>query len=349
MSQLHEHVATVKGVELRWNVVGVKEDGRIDADEFKVHLFAVDFSAGKAGFDAPLSANEVAKLHDFLHPFREHLDEVEDTSSLRIVELGNILDALLELLDGNDEATLNKIIAALQNAGKLQWVADNLGRVQSEEMEAALRHSRRRTALENLVRLVDEDSRDGGDVVQLSKQDEYLVDYSAGQPEAVFQRWFELNIWVLGREYIRRHPLRKIGIDSEADLVMETTDGFLDVVELKRPKAKIMAKTPGGAASFHYPHSDFSKAYGQCVRYLAELESFRSQLEAKYKSQIVAPRVFLVIGRSAIDDQDFTEAVRRLAATFHNIDVLTYDQVVDMGRALLAVDVNPATSVDEGT
>jgi hypothetical protein len=350
MNQLHEHVATVNGVELRWNVSGVKEDGRVDLDDFKVHLFVVDYKAGKGGFDAPLSATEVAKLYDFLQPFREHLGDASasGTSQLRVVEVGDVIDSLLELLEAEDDATLSEIINALRQAGKLKWVADNLGRVQSEELEAALRHSRRRTALEHLEQLVEEDSKDDGDVVRLSKEREELADYSAGKPETVFQRWFEVNTWVLGREYIRRHPLRKVGIDSEADLVLETTDGFLDLVELKRPKAQTLAVKAGSnpSAAFHYPHSELAQAYGQCVRYMGELEKFRSQLEEKYKARIVAPRVFLVIGRSSADDQTGTEALRRTAATFHNIEVLTYDQILDIGRALLATDDSPFASDD---
>ncbi|MCP3958974.1 MAG: DUF4263 domain-containing protein [bacterium] len=336
MDSLHQHLTEIGDVQLRWNVVGVGADGVVDPEKFAVHIFAVDFAKAKAGFDAPLSATEISKLHDFLAPFAEQLSVEPPSVPLRIVEADGATNALLQLIEGLDKPGLGNILSALHKSGKFEWLAQNLDRVESEELEAALRHSRRRRAIEHLKRLVSEDEK--GDVIALCKGNEELSAYTAGKPETVFQRWFEANTWVLGREYIRRHPLRVIGLDSEADLVMETVDGFLDLVELKRPRAKLLASKPGGPLStgFHYPHSDLAQAYGQCVRYLDELDGFRDQLERKYKARIVAPRVFLILGRSHEQSEDWKGALRRIASTFHQIEVLSYDQVVDTGETLLA-------------
>ena len=73
------------------------------------------------------------------------------------------------------------------------------------------------------------------------KDHAHLSEYVAGQPEKIFQNWIEKNIWTLGIDYIQKHPARQIGINSESDLIMETTDGFIDLIELKRPKFDMFA------------------------------------------------------------------------------------------------------------
>ena len=50
---------------------------------------------------------------------------------------------------------------------------------------------------------------------------------------------------------------RKIALFSTADLIMESLDGFVDLIELKRPSAEIM-KFDDSHTSY-YPSTDLSK------------------------------------------------------------------------------------------
>jgi hypothetical protein len=52
--------------------------------------------------------------------------------------------------------------------------------------------------------------------------------------EAVFQKWFEENTWIFGKNYVHRVPKRTVGLESRADLIYISVDGFADLVELKK-------------------------------------------------------------------------------------------------------------------
>jgi hypothetical protein len=60
--------------------------------------------------------------------------------------------------------------------------------------------------------------------------------------EAQFQNWIKTNTWVFGTEYIKRFDTRKIGIHSQADFIVESLDGFTDLVELKKSDFKLFEK-----------------------------------------------------------------------------------------------------------
>ena len=64
---------------------------------------------------------------------------------------------------------------------------------------------------------------------------EYEEAIDSHYAEAYWQEWFERNKWVLGSEYLNILPERDIDVDDIADYLMRSIDGFLDVVEIKKP------------------------------------------------------------------------------------------------------------------
>ena len=62
--------------------------------------------------------------------------------------------------------------------------------------------------------------------------------------EAPWQQWFERNDWVLGTEFVRILEERPIDVEHIADYLMQAYDGFLDLVEIKRPEGvlKVLGK-----------------------------------------------------------------------------------------------------------
>jgi hypothetical protein len=58
-------------------------------------------------------------------------------------------------------------------------------------------------------------------------------------------------------EYIEKYDFRRIAFYSDADLLMKSMDGFLDLIELKRPKYDIF-KYDSSHSCFH-PSLDLSK------------------------------------------------------------------------------------------
>ncbi|MEW8513199.1 MAG: Shedu anti-phage system protein SduA domain-containing protein [Candidatus Thiodiazotropha sp.] len=53
--------------------------------------------------------------------------------------------------------------------------------------------------------------------------------------ESDWQKWFEVNTWVLGSEFVRVLNERHIDVENISDFLMQAYNGFLDVVEIKQP------------------------------------------------------------------------------------------------------------------
>ena len=85
-----------------------------------------------------------------------------------------------------------------------------------EELEAGLLHAKRLRAIDEFSRMLNQD----------------LV-------ESNWQGWFEANNWVLGSDFIRVLDERSIDTKNITDFLMEAYDGFLDVIEIKRPDGNI--------------------------------------------------------------------------------------------------------------
>src|SRR4051812_9903603 len=53
--------------------------------------------------------------------------------------------------------------------------------------------------------------------------------------ESNWQRFFEEHDWILGSDFVRILDEREIDVDHIADYLMQAYDGFLDLIEIKRP------------------------------------------------------------------------------------------------------------------
>ncbi|PYE75058.1 uncharacterized protein DUF4263 [Xylophilus ampelinus] len=186
-----------------------------------------------------------------------------------------------------------------------------------DELEEGLRQARRVRAVKELRAMLDAD----------------LV-------EQRWQKWFEQNSWVLGSDFVRILDERRIDARNISDFLMEAYDGFLDVVEIKRPGGGMQFWAATLDHGNSVPSTDLIRAITQSSRYLHEIE-----LEAnsdKFIASVggvktVKPRCVLVFGRSVDWTGEQCEAYRILNASFHNINILTYDHV--LARAERIVDI----------
>ena len=205
-----------------------------------------------------------------------------------------------------------------EKAKLIQFILDN--DIIPEELADGLRQAKRVRAVREYKAMLDQD----------------LV-------EQRWQQWFQENSWVLGSEFVRILDERRIDTQNISDFLMEAYDGFLDVVEIKRP---------GGGMQFwaalldhgnSVPSTDLIKAITQASRYIHQIELEANSL--KFLEQVggvktVKPRCVLLFGRSKHWTEEQAEAYRILNASFHNLTVLTYDHVltraeriIDMGKA----------------
>ncbi len=153
--------------------------------------------------------------------------------------------------------------------------------------------------------------------------------------ENVFQRWFEENTWIFGRDYVHRVPKRTIGLESRADLLYISVDGFADLVELKKAALPKPILLPDASHNSFYISAELSRALGQAMRYLQVIEDHRLQLVQLVHVPVLRPTVTIVIGRSNDWTEPMKQQLRVMNSTLLNIKIFTYDPLLAMGSNML--------------
>lgn len=116
-----------------------------------------------------------------------------------------------------DSENANQIKALFSLPNKVEvvkFILDN--NIISSELVLGLRHSQRLKAIKRFEEMLSQDLR-----------------------ENEWQKWFQLNSWVLGSQFVRILDERSIDKENISDFLMEAYDGFLDVVEIKRPNGDL--------------------------------------------------------------------------------------------------------------
>jgi hypothetical protein len=156
--------------------------------------------------------------------------------------------------------------------------------------------------------------------------------------EAPWQDWFKENNWVLGTEFVRVLDARPIDVEHIADYLMEAYDGFLDLIEIKRPEGKSKFWADAQDHGNYIPHTELVKAITQASRYILEVEHEANSvkfLERIGGVKAIKPRCVLVFGRSQDWNDGQREAYRILNASYHNLTILTFDHVLARARRIL--------------
>lgn len=156
--------------------------------------------------------------------------------------------------------------------------------------------------------------------------------------EHAYQHWFEQHPWVFGTEYVRKINLREIEPSAKIDLALETVDGFLDILELKQPKVELLQFDKSHDTWYFAP--DISKVLAQAAKYIDAVD--RKTEDMYYRTRnwekpihFVRPRVRVIVGRSHTWKIEQHESFRRLKATLHCIELLTYDHVLQQAEQLV--------------
>ncbi len=156
--------------------------------------------------------------------------------------------------------------------------------------------------------------------------------------EAFWQDWFTQNKWVLGSEYLNILPERDIDTNDIADYLMRSIDGFLDVVEIKRPSLPFWAG-PDSHGNY-YPSAQLTAAISQCLNYLYRIELQSNSVDFMERvdgTKTVKPQCMLVYGRSDDWGEDKLRALRILNAAHHQLQIITYDQLLLRAKMLLGL------------
>jgi len=164
--------------------------------------------------------------------------------------------------------------------------------------------------------------------------------------EKEWQAWFTKNDWVLGSEFVRILDEREIDTGNIADYLMEAYDGFLDIIEIKRPDSRLKFWAEALDHDNYVPSTDLIKAITQATTYIYEVEREANSvkfLERVGNVKTIKPRCILIFGRSNNWNDVQKAAYRILNSSYHNLTIMTYDHVLDRAKRILGLeeDIEP--------
>lgn len=160
-----------------------------------------------------------------------------------------------------------------------------------------------------------------------------------GSTETDLQRFIEENPWLLGLEYARVRPRRRIprGI---VDFLLERFDGFHDLLELKSPQDPIIIAP--NAPDLPPPASDYALspvlagALAQVHVYRDVLTSDAASAERLYGLPHTRdPRAIIVIGRGEQLPEHRCNVLRELNRSLHRVEIVPYDVLARRAEAVL--------------
>lgn len=155
--------------------------------------------------------------------------------------------------------------------------------------------------------------------------------------EHEIQEWIYAHLWVFGPYYIEAAKQDITRDNDKIDFLLKRYDAFYDVVELKLPSCKLFdgVESPVNSPSRENPiSSDVKNAISQVIKYLEEYELDKTNRYFETRQLVHKPKAVIVIGRR---DAKMQTALRTLNHYFHGIEVLTYDDMLDIGKELIAM------------
>ncbi len=128
------------------------------------------------------------------------------------------------------------------------------------------------------------------------------------------------NSWMFGAKYINAKSEQRIGFRSRSDFLLETFDGYYDIVELKKSNnVKVFTRNKFSSTT--------QQAISQMIRYLHKCDMLYSDNLIIFDLDILKPKGIIVIGRKG--DKEMVENLRIHNFYLHNLSVITYDKLFE--------------------
>lgn len=322
---------------LKINFLGIKGDNT-NTEDLAMSIYAYDLN-GAPKFSQTLNFKEIKNLYDHLNQISVIKDSDIGTSG-KFIETTPEISEIFGKLGSVNTDILKAVLQKLQEEEKINALFTSLSEIEMDDLFTLQKRKLWQAEIDNLEKLLLHE--DGGNIVEEVKKDPDLASYIAGQPEKIFQNWIEKNhLWVFGIEYVQKYDARKIAFFSEGDLLMESMDGFLDLIELKRPSLEIFKYDDSHKSN--YPSPDLSKAIGQCLFYLEKMDDFKLNLEKEHKFKVLRPRIKIIGGRTKDFDDPKYNSLRMLNSNLNHIQIISYDYILCCGKKMIENLTTPLT------
>jgi hypothetical protein len=253
-------------------------------------------------------------------------------NSLKESEVRKVQKQLPDILNRVSNQGNNQV-AVLQGANKV--LKTKLKR-KSKKLQDAVSNLRLQTNLEYYQ----------GRLNELMNRLNSGKNYHETKGKESWQAWIHHNNWLFGINYLNPIPQEKVGFDNIPDYLFPTRDGFLDILEIKKPNPTVIEKDEDHADSYVWSKGT-NLAIGQVVTYIQKMEDhrleIRDRINEKYGSEygivfhVIKPRAFVLIGNSSDWSSKQKEALKRLNYSLHGIEVLTYTDLIKRGESIIAM------------
>ena len=146
------------------------------------------------------------------------------------------------------------------------------------------------------------------------------------------QSFLRANLWMFGNEYSFLIENNKINAKNIMDLAPANIESYIDIIEVKLPDEKLFNWDQ--SHSNYYPKAKLTKAIAQTQNYIIELEhaSARDQYSTDRDIKILRPRGIVLFGGGVPLNDEETKSLRMLNSCLNNIQVMTYQQLLDKAR-----------------
>ncbi len=268
--------------------------------------------------------DSISALHDFLVA----APKIDTAGEYRVVEvrnnpLGQLADVLRSSsIDSDSIVSLVELLGNPSIAALLSQVASDTMRV-AQGFAAAVNYTRMSQRLDEFERLVEHGC---GKCTGCKGNNGCL--------ESSFQNFLTENSWIFGSQY-SKVTAKKLTFDNdELDFMMRrTADGYEEIVEIKRPKAKLFrARGNKGLAET----MEMVNAVNQVENYQASLEADQHKFDSEEHGYLKVEKIRakIIIGRNS-NKLAKKRALRRLNGRFNRIEVITFDQLIANARQML--------------
>lgn len=282
---------------------------------------------------AKVDGDKIEKIHFSTLDFERILQLLSLFSELDLKAVVNktvVFDKSI-IGDSNEVSRFLTLIASdPEGKEKLGEVAKNYGLIKVGDIDNIIQKKEAVTLFENI----------------LNKQEEfnkYKKELGVGKDEEVWQKFFSQNAWILGSDFVEILDERRLDVENITDYLLKSFDGFVDIIELKRPSAPFWTAE-------NIPKSELTAATMQCIRYILQTERKINDLEFNKKIQntpIVKPRITLIYGRSNSWGDNDKEAYRVLNSSYYNLNIISYDHLLERAKRLIGIITTKAVAEKE--
>jgi len=160
-----------------------------------------------------------------------------------------------------------------------------------------------------------------------------------------YKPWFKKNYWMFGIDYKKMLPKTQVSSRQNVDLLLQTYDGYLDIIEIKTPNVELFKYDK--SHNCYYPSPDLSSAVNQAILYISKMETLKLDVDSTAKDEgedaiTLKPRCKLVIGHRGYWNKDNeniqkkkNDTLRLLNDSLPNVDIFTFDDVLTIGKLML--------------